>query len=209
MWIFLSVLGVILLILIIALLLHISVLIKGGDKQDFTLLIKIPFKTFDLTKQKKTKENSGKIKELFGVQRLENKNKDCAKANEFIDVLRDKISLILSLLKRLFELLGKCTVKVLKLNIVCAEKDAAKTAINYGICYAVISPLINFLHGTMKVKQRDEKINIYSDFEGKEGSFEFEIILSASLFRVAAAALRLIFDETKRTVKETQKKEKA
>ena len=209
MWIFLSVLGAILLILIIALLLPVSLFLGGGKDKDLTLLLKVPFKTIDLTKQDKTNENSDKIKELFGVQRLENKDNQTSKTSEFIDLLKDKISLILGLLKRLLELLGKSTVKTLKLNIVCAESDAAKTAINYGICYAVISPLINFLHSTMKVNRKGEKINIYSDFDGNDSSFDFEIIISVAIFRVAAAALRLIFDEAKRTAKETIKKEKA
>ena len=191
MWIFLGILAGILLLITIVLLLPISVLIKSNQDGEFALLLKIPFKTFDLIKDGENKESSGKFKEVLGVDELNNKG---AKKGEFLEVIKDKISLISGVLKQLIKLLGKCTVKTLKINIVCAEKDAAKTAINYGLCYAVISPLINFLHGSMKVNGKGEKINIFSDFDGSESSFDFEIIITVKVLNLACAFISFIYE---------------
>ena len=198
MGVFLGITGFILLIVTVILLLPISVIIKKENGSEVVLLFKILFMTFGEKKENdKPKDNS--LKEFFGVSKL---NKKSVKTKEFIATLREDISLIMELIKRLLGLLKKCKVKVLKIDIVCAEDDAAKTAINYGICYSIISPIINLLHGSMKVCKKGEKINIYSDFNSQNASFEFETVIVSRAFRVISAFLSLAYERAKRGDKE-------
>lgn len=195
MWIFLGIIGFILLLITIILLLPITVIIKTDRDGELVLLYKILFKTFGENPDPNQPIVKA-LKEISGVERL--KKPTISKEKEFVSILRDDISLIIGLLKRLLELLKQCRVKVLKIDIVCAEEDAASTAINYGICYAVISPLLNLLHGSMKVRKRGEQINIRPDFSSNSGSFDFKAVLVIPVFRVVAAIWNLAFDEARR-----------
>ena len=204
MGIFIGIIGSLLLVIVIVLLLPVSVIIKKENNSEVVLLFKILFITFGGKNETKQSKNSS-LKDFFGFSQLNKKSlKKASQRKEFLTVLKEDISLLAALLKRLLELLKKCKVKVLKVDIVCAEDDAAKTAINYGICYAVISPLVNFLHGSMKVCKRGEKINIHSDFNSKKASFEFETIIVTRIFRVATAFLSLAYERAKQNNQEKQ-----
>lgn len=206
MWIFLGIIGFIVLLITVILLLPVTVFINTDQNGELVILYKILFKTFGENPDPNQPIVKA-LKDISGVTRLDRENlKKSSKNGELLVTLRDNLSLIVGLFKRLLELLGTCTVKVLKIDIVCAEGDAAKTAINYGVCYAIIAPLINLIHGSMRVKKRGEKININSDFEKAEGSFEFEIVLVTRVFRVIAALFRLAFDEAKRVAEAEQTK---
>lgn len=206
MWIVLGIIGFILLLITVTLLLPVTVFINTDQNGELVILYKILFKTFGENPDPNQPIVKA-LKDISGVTRLDKQNlKKSSENGELLVTLKDNLSLIVGLFKRLFELLGTCTVRVLKINIVCAEGDAAKTAINYGICYAIISPLINLIHGCMNVKRKGEQININTDFEAAEGSFSFEIILVTRVFRVIAALFRLAFDEAKRVADAEQAK---
>ena len=77
---------------------------------------------------------------------------------------------------------------------------------SYGLCYAVISPFLNIVHNTMKVRKKGEKININADFEGKNESFKFEAVLVTQVYKLLIALFKLAQDEAKRISAEEAKK---
>lgn len=200
MWIFFGILLGILLLVAFVLLLPVSFIIKPDQNEEFTILYKVLFITFG--KNPKPNQPIVKaLKDISGINRLEKNKKTETKAGEALSVLRENFSLIISLLKRLLTLLKKCTVKKLKIDIVSAGEDAADAAVHYGAYYAVISPLLSFIHSNMKIKKRGEKINIYADFQTQNSSFKYEIILAVRIFRILAALFGLALEESRRTAK--------
>ena len=151
----------------------------------------------------------------FADDHLEHLKKKCEKADDaekegFGDKLKayvatttlsEKLAVIASLLERGFKLLGSFKVKTLKLKVVCAEGDAAKTAISYGRCHAIIWPAINLLHSKMKVNEKHEDISVVCDYSKEKGSIEFETVLSVRIFRILSAVIMVVFDELRRVRK--------
>ena len=84
------------------------------------------------------------------------------------------------------------------MHIICAEEDAAKTAIDYGRVCALAYPFLGFIHSNIKVRKRGEDINIACDYESKKGSYSFEAVLVIRFFRVLGAFFRAAYDEAKR-----------
>lgn len=191
MWIFFSILGFIILLVVIALFLPIRIIIKTDQNGEITFLGKFLFKTFGDKPNPKSNQSFLKtLKELTGMDKLDKKNLKTNGVREFFKVIGESISTIVSLLKQILDILKLCTVKTLKINIICSQEDAAQTAINYGICYAVISPLLNFLHSSMKVKSSGEQINISCDFEHQKSHYDFEIVLSVRIITLIKALFR-------------------
>ena len=138
------------------------------------------------------------LKESVGVTRLK---KSSAKKHTTMDTLKyfsDSFSLIIGLLKRLLQLLKYCTVTKLKVNVVCADEDASQTAVNYGIAYSIISPLLGMIHSLVKVRPRGEKINVSCDYSATETKYDFDVVLRVRFFRVIGAIIRASYDEYKR-----------
>lgn len=199
MWIFLSTVAFIALLIFAILMLPVRVIINTTPDGDIDFRYKLLFKTFgeDPNPDDPILKT---LKDISGVSRLDKENrKENTKKSNALRTLSDSVSVILGLLKHLLSLLKYCTVKKLKIKIVCAEGDAAETAIEFGRCYAIISPLVNFLHSSMKVKKRGEQIDIFCDFEKEEGYYEFETILMVRLHRVLGALFRAAYDEHKRS----------
>lgn len=147
------------------------------------------------------------LKESVGVTRLEKSNVKEGKRSttDTLKHLGDSFSLIIGLLKRLLQLLKYCTVKKLKLNVVCADEDASQAAINYGICYSVITPMLGLVHSLVKVKRRGEKVNITCDYSTTETTYDFDILLMVRFSRVLGAIIRAAYDEYKRHPQAYQK----
>lgn len=201
MWIVLSIIAIIMLLITIILLLPVTVIIKTNHQGEFIFRYKILFKTFGENPDPNQPIVKA-LKKITGVNRLTAKT---LKTNNLLPDIKEKILVITGLLKQLVQLLKSCTVKTLKINIVCAGEDAANTVMNYGICHAVISPLLAFVHSAMKVRKNCEKINISTNFSANSGLFEFETVLATKVFFVLVALLRLTRDEAKRKNSTLQK----
>lgn len=198
MRIFLGILAFIILLVTVILLLPVYIIIKTDKNGEMIFRYKILFKTFG---EDPDPDNPivNTLKEISGVTRLDKeKLKESVKKGNLLETLNDSFALILGLLKRLLGLLKFCTVKVLRVKIVCAESDAAQTAIDYGRCYAAISPLVSFLHSKMKIRKKGEDINITCNFETRESSYDFEAVLVVRVFRILVALFHAAFDEVKR-----------
>lgn len=198
MWIFLTIVSVIALIITAILLSPVSIIIKTDQSGEVILRYKLLFKTFGEDPDPNNPIVKT-LKEVSGLSRLEKENlKDTAQKTSYLETLKDSFSLIISLLKRLLNVLRFGTLKVLKLHITCAEDDAAKTAIDYGRCCALAYPFLGFLHSNVRVRKKGEDINISCDYESKKSEYCFEAVLTIRFFRVLGAFLRTAFDEAKR-----------
>lgn len=198
MWIFLGIILLIALLIAIFLLLPVHIIIKTDQNGEMIFRCKILFKTFgEESNPDSTVINN--FKEMLGLTRLDkDKLKENAKKGSFLETVNESFTLIIGLLKRLFELLKFTKIKTLKVNIICAENDAAQTAIDYGRCYALVSPLLSFIHSSVKIKRRNENINITCNFETNQSYYDFEAVLVLPIFRILGALLRAARDESRR-----------
>lgn len=198
MWIFLSILLFLILLITVILLLPISVIIKTDQNDELILRYRFLFKTYGEDPDPNNPIIKT-LKEASGISRLEKENlKDKAKKTSYLATLSESFALITALLKRLLGLLNHCNLRVLKLHLICAEEDAAKTAIDYGRVCALAYPFLGFIHSNIKVRKRGEDINIACDYESKKGSYSFEAVLVVRFFRVLGAFFRAAYDEAKR-----------
>ena len=198
MWIFLGIVGFLALLVTVILLLPVTVIIKTDQNDEVILRYKFLGKTYGEDPDPNNPIIKT-LKEVSGVTRLEKENlKNEIENNSFLGTLKESCSLIIALLKRLLSLLKYCKVKVLKLHIICAEADAAQTAIDYGRCCSVVYPFLGFLHSNLKVRKKGEDINISCNFESRESLYTFEAVLVIRFSRVLSALFRAAYDEAQR-----------
>ena len=202
MWIFLGIIAFIILLITVILLLPVYVIIKTDETGEVIFRYKILFKTYG----ENPNPDNPIVKTLVktsGLERLRKEQfKESAMRGTVLDALGENVSLIVGLLKHLLGLLKRCKVKVLKLNVICAEGDAAETAIYYGQSCALVYPLVSFIHASLKVRKKGEKVEIICDYDGQESYYELETILVVRVFRVLGAVLRAGIDEAKRMAQE-------
>jgi len=199
--IFLIVLAVLGLLIGTILITPVSIIIKTDKGEKIKFLYKIFFKTF-AEKQKRKKKTSpilNSIKKTIGISNFDKESiKQRIKTDGLPETLTESFAVIKNLLKRISDNLGYLRVKKLRINIVCAEGDAAATAICYGICCAVVSPLLAYLHSSLRINKRKEEISINCDYDSKDSKFDFEIELSVKVFRIIIAYFRIACDQAKR-----------
>lgn len=198
MWIFLGILLFLVCIITVILLLPVYVIIKSNADDSFYFRYKFLGKTYG----ENPDPNDPIVKTLksaSGISRLE---KDAIKKNirdnNLIKTLREDFTLVVDLLKELLGLVKRCKAKVFRLEIVCANSDAAEAAIKYGTCCAVAYPLLGYLRSLIRIKSSGEEVNISCDFNSDESRFSFETILVIPVYRVLGAFLRAAFKEAKR-----------
>lgn len=202
MWIFLGILFFIAALITAILLLPIYVIIKTDENGELIFRYKILHKTFG----ENPNPNDPIIKMLknaSGISRLEKGSiKANAKQTSVLSTLKSSFSLIIDLLKELLGLLKYCKAKTFKLNIVCADTDAAEAAISYGQCCAFVVPALAYIDSLIDIKPSGKDINISCDYSSAKGSVFFDTVLVVRLHRVLAALLRAIIAEAKRIADE-------
>ncbi len=199
MWIFLSVISLIAAIIIALLLSPVLVIIKTDENDELIIRYKLLNKLYGENPDPKSPVVRA-LKKTSGISRLEKSQIKTNLENTGVyDTLKDSIDLILDLLKKIVELLKKCTAKTFKLKIVCAEGDAAETAISYGKSCALVYPLLGFVDSFLNIRKRGADISIDCDYEKKQGSIELEIVLSIPLYRVLGAFIKVVYKEALRT----------
>jgi hypothetical protein len=179
-------------------LIPVKLVIKFDKQEKFYIAVKLLWFEFDLN-DFETNNNSlfKRFKKESGIDQAKADAKKQNKAKEFIEKLNDNFSLICSLLQRVTALLKKCTVEKLYLKVVCAEDDAAKTAISYGRAYALLSPFVTFIHSLMKVKNKGKDLSITCDYDSKDSIFELCAVISVRIFRILAVLLKIAIDISK------------
>ena len=125
---------------------------------------------------KKLKEKygfSGAVKQIFGF-------------------VRDLFPHIKSLLKHI-------KIKRVGLDIIIAEGDAAKTAIEYGSVCAVVYPVLAAAESIANIEYK--AINIRSDFEGSESEFSFKATVRTRIFFLLIALIKIYSEYKKFTAR--------
>lgn len=198
MWIFLSVLGVIAVVITALLLSPVLVIIKTDENDELILRYKLLNKLYGENPDPKNPVVRA-LKKTSGISRLEtDRMKTNLEEAGVYDTLKESIDLVLDLLKKIVQLLKKCSAKVFRLNIVIAEGDAAQTAISYGKTCAMLYPVLGLIYSIINVKKKGEDVSLNCDYEGKEGTIDLEIILSIPLYRVLGAFIRVVYKEALR-----------
>lgn len=208
MWIFLSILLFIIILITVVLLLPVFITIKYNKDDGLYLRYKILHKTFGGESSSSDNSFAKNIKNALGLSRLEkDKLKTKAEKTNILHTVKDSFSLIVDLLKELVGLLKYCKAKIFKVNIVCANTDAAEAAISYGECCAVMMPILRYLHSLIDIKPSGKEINISCKYDTDVSSFDFETVISVRIFRIVSALLHAIFAEAKRKIKNQLSKE--
>ena len=202
MWIFLSIVGVIALIILAILMLPVYIIIKSDENGELILRYKILFKTFGENPDPNNPILKA-LKKASGISRLEKKNlQSSAKETGLSTTVSQTLRIVIDLLREVVAILKYCTAKRFYIKVVCAEEDAADTAISYGKCCAAVYPIAGLLSSIMKVHKKGQHIDISCDYLGGKDDFQFDFLISVRLFRVIAAFFRIAFKEAKRTVDE-------
>ena len=198
MWIVFSIFGFLALIIAIILLLPVKVFIENDENNELILRYKLLFKTFG----EDPDPNDPIIKTLKkagGVERLE---KDIIQKNIRAEGLQKTISdscaVLVSLLREVVFLLGKCTVTRLHVKIRSADEDPAKAAILYGVYSAAAHTLLNVLRSFLRVRKRGYNVDISCGFFETTTLFRYQVILLVPFYRVLAAFWRIAWEEVKR-----------
>lgn len=207
MEIFVGIIATLILLIITLLLLPVHIFIKKDKEDGFSFKIKVLF--FELcndgSEDSKTAYN---IKKVFG---LDKKHSDEKNAKEKKESFTEKATRYSALISDIFNaatsVIRKITVKKLHLDIVCAEEDAADTAISYGRCCAIVLPVVSAINSFTNVKQDGERVNISCDYTSERGRFDFDIHFYVRLFALLSALLKFGFNRAKRGAN-TQKKSK-
>ncbi len=171
--------GVVLVILIL-LFIPVSLTLKFNENFDYVLkygFIKIPL-TAKSEEQGKTKEKKDNyFKKLFKEKGF---NSAFSELCYFAKVFLEKIVYLLKRLK----------FKIFNLKIGVGGKDAAKTAINYGVISSAVYYVLGFLDSNVNLKIK--KIDVSSDFNSSVTKVEFDLKASLSPFYAILAAFALM-----------------
>lgn len=202
MWICLGIVAFLALLITVILLLPVYVIIKNDENNELILRYKILFKTFG----ENPDPNAPVVKVLkkaSGISQLEKDNlKSSAKEMGLSTTVSQTLQIVVDLLREIVTLLTYGTLKRCYIKVVCAEEDAADTAVSYGKCCAVVYPLVGFLDAAMKVRKKGQHIDISCDYLTGNDELRFDFLISVRLYHVLAAFLRVAFEEAKRTADE-------
>lgn len=187
------VLAAVLLIFFLILTLPVRVVIFTREDGSIKILYKILFLTFG----RKPKPNSPIlriVRELTGLSRLSDLGavKQSLEHSGVSATAGQIVHILLLLLGRAAWLLQYCTVKRLKIDALCGGTDAAEAAMEYGAVCAVVYPLLGYVEGHMKVRQKGLDVNIGCDFSRALGDFSLETVISVRIWHVARALLHIV-----------------
>lgn len=201
MWILFGILLFLVCAITVILLLPVYIILKSDADDSFYLRFKFLNKLYGGEEDK----DNGLFKTLKSATGISDLDKDTVKKdlkdNQLLKLLREDFPLVVDIVKELIGLFRRCTAKVFKLKIVCADPNAADAAIKYGLCTAAVYPLLGYLHSVIRIKPSGEEIDISCHFEG-DSSFAFETVLVIRVYRLLGALIRIGIPKLKRMLKE-------
>ncbi len=204
------ILGIMLLLLFLLLFLPVSVYIKFKEK----FHIKIHFcgiKLFE-TKTEQKKEQDDYKKSDSEKPKAKNKNEIKSLWNflkekhGFKDAVKTVLGFTSDLLSHIKKFLRHIKIEKVKLNLIIASSDAAKTAIEYGEICSAIYPITAFLQSYAKINFKN--INISTDFTSEESHFDFSAAIRLRVFFLLIAAFRCYNQYEKFILKENYNERK-
>ncbi len=120
--------------------------------------------------------------------------------------IKDNIGLVLTLLKKLVSIFRtKLHIKLARLNITVSGKDAASTAIMYGVISQTAAYIIEFLNNTENFKMTNkEQISVTADFLGEKTKVDIRISIRLGVKNLLSLAI-LFFTERSSRLSKLQK----
>lgn len=206
MWIFFGIVLFFAAIIIALLLTPVNVIIKTDEAGKIQIFFKVLHKIFGDVPSESDSSAAIFFKRILGIFRFEGKElKQSAEEKGLLKTVTSTCRLLFSLIKEIIELLKNVTVKKFHIDILATGEDAAKTALNYGRCCAAVYPICGLINSKLCVKEDAQKINITSGFEGGEGHFYCDIVLSFRVVKILSRFIKLVWNEAIRTVKAAKK----
>lgn len=204
MEIFLGIVAVILFLIITLLLIPVHINIKKDDESGFDFEIKLLFFKLGMDSDSES-PTTANIKKVFDLDKKKDDSEK--KPNEsFLTKITRYSALISDVFKEATSLIRKITVERLRINVICAEENAADTAISYGKCCAIILPIVGTINSLTKVKKDSEKIDISCDYTSEKGSIGFDIMFYVRVYSLLSALLKIGARQVKRNVNSGEKK---
>ncbi len=155
-----------------------------------------------LKAQKKAAKKAAKKKQQAATRPLPTPN------------LKEKLDMILALVKKLYELTrGKLRVRVRRMHIKVGAEDAAKTAILYGVILQNASCLLSLIENKFThIKRKDGEMQIEPDYLSGKCSADIDLTCSFKLRRIIVIGVSMLFafnKEKSRAIKKAAARKKA
>lgn len=187
----LYILGGLLAVIVLILLLPLSVEVKFDG--DFLFKVKFAgFKVYPLDKKTKKPKTDTPKKDIPQKENLFGK---LVEKKGFKGTIREIFLFFRSCLNPLKAFLRFIKFRKIKLNLIVAGDDVAKTAIDYGAVCAAVYPVLSLFDSIANVKYK--KINLKAGFEEGKSSFDFSLDIKISLLFILIFGVR-IFKEYKK-----------
>lgn len=201
----LIIIGMLLLIITAILFLPIDAVIKFKEE----LFLKVKFSGLRVYRLKQDEEEVTTHQKTEQSKKADSEPKNENLAVSYFKKLKDKygfsgavrqlLGFARDLLPHIRKLLKHIKFKRVIFDIVIAEDDAAKTAIEYGRICAVAYPLLSALEAIANIKYK--AINITSDFGSKNSEFSFEGIIRTRIIFLLIALIKVYSEYKKFTVR--------
>lgn len=200
--IFLGILIGIAVIITVILMLPVLIIIKTDENGELILRYKFLFKAFG-ENPNPNNTITKVLKAAAGIDRFEKQNLQTnVRRVGVVNTASQMMRIVVDLLKEVARILKYCTAKRFGIKIVCAEEDAADTAVSYGRCCAAVYPIAGAINSVMKVRRKGQRIDISCDYLSCESNVSLDIVISVKLFRILAAFFRIAFEEARRKIDE-------
>ena len=157
------------LILFGILLCPVTLYIEKNQKEKFKFNLSFLFFSFDNFKNKSDKKETNS-----------NSNESKKDEKDFIKSIKFYSSFISDILEDLSSLLSHIRIKSLSLLIICAEGDAALTAISYGGVCSIVYPLLGIIENKTKTDEGAFDLNIKCDYNDKKSKYAFNSTLKST-----------------------------
>ena len=120
--------------------------------------------------------------------------------------IKDNIGLVLTLLKKLVSIFRtRLHIKLARLNITVSGKDAASTAIMYGVISQTAGYIIEFLNNTENFKMtNEEQVSVTADFLGKKTKVDIKISIRLGIKNLLSLAILFFTERSSRLSKVKQ-----
>ncbi len=133
--------------------------------------------------KKKAKTPAPKGKETESGSSRPQKNGTDIKTDAKKGSVKETLTLVLEIVKSVFDTFGKRTqISIDLLKVVISKPDAADTAIQFGLCTGIVSNLLAFTSNFRKASINEENILVEPDFITGKSSLELDITLKICTF---------------------------
>ncbi len=179
--------------------LPVNICIKSKDENGITLFFRILcFKFGNGPKRDSDSAIAKELQRMLGISDLRNINtiKKTISESSVSETVANLVGTLKTLFGKVVYLFSKCKFSRLRLDIVIASKDAAKTAVEYGKTCACLYTLLGYVRSVAAIKRKSENIGVRCDFTAQKNQISYDVVVYVRVFRV----LRLLFGIVKENI---------